>query len=255
MQFDALCTPELSVKGGTREGEARPLRCKRWSCPVCAQINRRRVIAIAAKACPRAMLTLTVSSVDYPDTADAAEALKRGLRLLRLRLQRHERLSNFQFIAVFEKHKSGAPHLHLLIRGKFIPWQKLRQWWEEITGSTHVDIRKIDTRGKAAFYVAKYIGKDLSAFPHCKRWWRSHGYSEDVIDDYAPDQRFGRPTRYLANIHRVRFAMLLEGWTVEKVGREGIRWRAPPDTPTTLDYVLSSAEGRTSAALLRRARM
>ena len=249
-----LCTGETSVKSSKGQGEAKPLRCRRWSCEYCAQLNRRRVIAIAVAAKPRALLTLTVSSKQYPDADDAAEALKRGLRLLRLRLERHSRLTNFHFLAVFERHKSGHPHLHLLIRGNFIPWKLLRRWWEEITGSTHIDIRKIDTRGKAAFYVAKYIGKDLAPFEHCKRWWRSHGYSEDVKDDWAPDRTFGPPVRYRTTIHKLRLAMKLEGWHVEDLKPEGIRWRAPPDSPTTTQDLIAAAEGRTSTAFLRSAR-
>lgn len=255
MQFRPLCTPDLSVKGSVSEGEAHPIRCKRWSCPVCAEINRARVVAIAGKSRPRALLTLTVRSTDYETPADAALALKEGLRLLRLRLKRHPKLSNFQFLAVFERHKSGYPHLHLLIKGEFIPWQWLRKAWEEITGSYMVDIKKIKAKREAARYVAKYIGKDLSAFPHCKRWWRSHGYSDGVDEAPPKDLRLGAPRRWMANVHHVRMAMHLEHFTVEKVGRDGIRWRGPPGYAGGLEYLLCSAEGRTSADLLRRSRM
>jgi hypothetical protein len=247
MQFRPLCTPELSVKGNASEGEAHPVRCKRWSCPVCAQINRARVIAIARKACPRAMLTLTVSSTAYPDVDQAAEALKRGLRLLRLGLARHARIENFEFLAVFEKHKSGHPHLHLLIRGKYIPWQYLKRRWKELTGSSQIFINKIATTGQAAFYAAKYIGKDLHAFAHCKRWWRSHGYSEGVTDDYQPSQRYGPPTRYLASVHNLFHVLRYEGFTLERHGRDGIRWHAPPDWPLPLDALLAFSEGQTRA--------
>lgn len=254
MAIDPLCTPDLTVKANSAEGLASPIRCKRWSCPCCAERNRRRVIAIAVAAKPRAMLTLTVSSKLYPDPDDAAEALKRGLRLLRLRLSRHAKLTNFQFLAVFEKHKSGHPHLHLLVRGQFIPWKVLRSWWEELTGSTHVDIRAIKTIGKAAFYVAKYIGKDLAAFAHCKRWWRSHGYSEDVADDYQPDYTIGRPTRYRADIHKLYFALKFEGWEVKWDSNQELRWRNPRGSPFGIADILAFSEGRTTSAVLRTAR-
>jgi hypothetical protein len=245
VQFQPLCTPDLSVKGNASEGEAHPIRCKRWSCEVCHQINRRRVIQIAAAAGPRAMLTLTVSSTDYPDPAQAAVALKEGLRLLRLGLKRHARLENFEFLAVFEKHKSGHPHLHLLIRGKFIPWQYLKRRWREVTGSTQIFINFIRNTKQAAAYAAKYVGKDLTAFPGCKRWWRSHKYSEAVVDDWVKDERYGVPSRYLVDQHKLRFVMLYEGFTLERTGREGMRWRAPPGSKWTLEALLCSAMGRT----------
>lgn len=253
MQFQALCTPDLVVKGNVAKGEAHPIRCKRWGCPICHEINRRKVIRIAAAAGPRAMLTLTVDAKLYPDPASAALALKEGLRLLRLGLKRHERLKNFEFLAVFEKHKSGLPHLHLLIKGSYIPWQYLKRRWREVTGSTQIFINYIRNTRQAAAYAAKYIGKDLTKFEGCKRWWRSHGYSEGVVDDWVPDDTLGKPVRYEADIHRVRLAALWEGFALERAGRDGIRWRGPPGYPLGLDYILSSAMGRTSASFLRKA--
>lgn len=255
MHFQPLCTPDLSVKGNGAEGEAHPIRCKRWSCPVCREVNRAKVIAIAGKSKPRAMLTLTVNSNDHATPEAAAIAIKEGLRLLRLRLSRHPRFIRFEFLAVFERHQSGYPHLHLLIKGGFIPWKWLRKVWHEITGAYIVDISRIKSRRKAGWYVAKYIGKDLSAFPSCKRWWRSHNYSTDVEDEKPQDRRFGPPRRYEANAHRLRTVMAFEGFTVENVGRSGFRWRAPPDYAADLSYLLCAAEGRTSADLLRRSQI
>jgi len=252
MQFSPLCTPDMIVKSENGEGMAKAVRCKRWSCEVCAQINRRKVIGIARRAKPKAMLTLTVSSKDYPNVEDAAEALKHGLRLLRLRLKRHGKLTNFQFLAVFEKHKSGHPHLHLLIRGKYIPWKWLRTVWEGITGSYQVDIRKIESEGMAAFYCAKYIGKDLSAFQGCKRWWRSHQYSEEDVEIYVPEWAHLKPIHYMANVNKLRFMMLYEGWQVEKEGQDGIRWREPPNNQFGYADLIALAEGRVTASLLRK---
>lgn len=251
MQLWPLCTDLTLVKARNGISEAKPLRCRRWSCPTCAENNRRRVIAIAMQAKPKAFLTLTVSSTQYPDADDAADALKNGLRLLRLRLKRHTRLENFQFLAVFERHKSGHPHLHLMVKGSFLPWKLLRKWWEEITGSTHVHIRKIDTRGKAAFYVAKYIGKDLAPFAHCKRWWRSHGYSEGVEDDWQPDHSMGQPVRYRSQVARIRFAALALGFQVEDLKPEGIRWRAPPGNPLPTSAAIAVAANAASPNAVR----
>lgn len=198
------------------------------------------------------MLTLTVSSKHYETPDDAAAALKRGLRLLRLRLKRHANLSNFSFLAVFEKHKSGYPHLHLLIRGKYIPWAKLAEWWEDITGSTHIDIRRIDSTGKAAWYVAKYIGKDLSSFASCKRWWRSHEYSADTPDEYVPVWAHIRPVKYEVDVNKLRFMMKLEGWLIEDEPGGTFRWRAPPEAMLTALDLAALAHGRANASLLRR---
>lgn len=239
-----LCTPHVSVNASRYEGEAAAVRCKRWSCDVCAKINRRRVIAIACSAKPRALLTLTVNSKHYDTPDAAAEALKRGLRLLRLHLKRHEKLTNFSFLAVFERHESGYPHLHLLIRGKFIPWKWLRNTWEKITGSTHVDIRKIDSVGKAAFYVSKYVGKELHAFAHCKRWWRSHDYSEEAPCDYQDDAPHARWTRYELEYGPMFFMMSQVGFEVTRDGPERLRWRWPPQAGEPPGWLWAASGGK-----------
>ena len=230
MQLRPLCTSELAVKAETASGEAFSIRCKRWSCPVCREVNRRKVIQIAKDAKPRALLTLTVSSTQYPGIPEAALALKRGLRLLRLRLKRHPKLTNFQFLAVFEKHKSGHPHLHLVIKGKFIPWAELKAAWEAITGSTGIYIQFIRSTGQAAAYCAKYIGKDLAQFEGCKRWWRSHGFIEAKAEDYSKDHPRERWERTAFGLFALIDGMEAAGWIVERQRGERFRWSAPPDT-------------------------
>lgn len=245
MPISPLCTDQTSVNFHSHGGHAKPLRCKRWSCPTCHELNRARVIAIAREAKPNALLTLTVSSKVYPDPQDAADALKRGLRNLRLRLKRHARLENFEFLAVFEKHKSGHPHLHLLIKGKYLPWKLLRKWWMALTSSHQIDIRKINSHGLAAMYCAKYIGKDLSSFQGCKRWWRSSGYSDGNAEEYQREHFPGQWGRTGVDYNLLRFTASLVGYSVKKWGREGFEfeWRHRDKDPPGINQVLWEATG------------
>lgn len=226
------CAQGVAVKSDDQLLEATPHRCKRWACEICNPINRAAVIRHAIAGKPKALLTLTLSSREHPEQSEAASNLKRGLRLLRLRLRRHPRLQDFEFLAVFEAHKSGHPHLHLLIRGGFIPWNWLRMAWQEITGGQHVDIRKIKGRKDAARYVAKYIGKDLHAFEGCKRWWRSHGYDlaepegDDATRANAPWWHVNVPLAVLAE------AFSSDGWELIEDGRQRITAKPPPTGPT-----------------------
>lgn len=221
--------------------EARHYRCKSWSCDHCKEINRRKVVRIARESKPRALLTLTVSSKHYAEPGEAARSLVRGLRLLRLRLGRDRELANFEFMAVFEAHKSGWPHLHLIIRGKYLPWHDLQRMWFEITGSTHIDIRKINSKGQAALYVAKYIGKDLHHFEHCKRWWRSHHFSDEMVDDYDPNNATDAQTRF--GIRRQYLQMALEDcdYQVEEASSHRLRWTKPPPTAEPFEAVIRLA--------------
>jgi hypothetical protein len=171
-----LCSEAIAVNQNADEGQACLLKCRRWSCDKCLPDLRREVIAKAIDGKPRAMLTLTCDPANYSEPAEAARDMKRALVLLRRHLNAAFGIEKLPFICVFERHKSGWPHMHLLIRGPFIPWKWLSLTWKRLIGAFHVDIRKIHGPTEAARYVAKYIGKEPFAFEGCKRWWRSHNY-------------------------------------------------------------------------------
>lgn len=229
MQFRPLCTPDVSVNSENGRYKAVPVRCKRWSCEVCREMNRRRVIRLAKRGLPTAMLTLTVSSKHY-DTPDAAAAdLKRGLVALRKRINRKWPEERMPFLAVFEQHKSGYPHLHLLIRARFIPVDWLREVWTEITGSWNVNICSLKTRERAAAYAAKYIGKDLAAFANCKRWWRSHDYDQPQPEDVEEANRPPEWSRWEADLRHIVSALRALGAEVSQPERDVIVWTGPPD--------------------------
>lgn len=229
MQLTPLCTPDVSVKSYRGAGIAVPVTCKRWSCPECAKRNKRKVIQAGIAGQPRALLTLTVSSKHYQTPTEAAQALKRGLRNLRLDLKRHPKLENFEYLAVFEEHESGYPHMHLLITGKFIPWQYLRKTWERITGSIHVHIRKIRNTRQAANYTSKYISKGLAAFEGCKRWWRSHGYPRPEVAETDDMDERAKWARYETDWHSMALNLALAGYKVERLGKERIKWHWPEE--------------------------
>lgn len=173
-----LCSEAISVNQNSSEGQACLLKCRRWSCEKCLPDLRREVIQKAIAGHPRAMLTLTCNPANYSTPDEAARDMKRALVLLRRHLRARFGIEKLPFICVFERHKSGWPHMHLLIRGPFIPWKWLSLTWKRLIGAFQVDIRKIRGARDAASYVAKYIGKEPFAFEGCKRWWRSHNFDE-----------------------------------------------------------------------------
>lgn len=237
-----ICTAEISVKTNRLGGEIFPVRCKRWSCEHCARINRMKVVQHAVDGKPTAMLTLTVSSNHYATPEEAAADLKRGLVALRKRITRKYPAEKMPFIAVFERHKSGYPHLHLLIRSRFLGVAWLRECWEEITGSWNVNITKIDP-GRHFAYVTKYIGKDVAAFEGCKRWWRSHDYDladhELTLEEARALQGWSRLT---ANIDRLTFTMKLMGFKVTKDRKDHFLWHNGETGPPHLKSLVAISE-------------
>lgn len=67
------------------------------------------------------------------------------------------------------------PHLHCVLNGNFIPFEKLKSLWLKCTGdSDHVFVRQIKSAHDAACEVAKYASKPLHA---------SNFHHENVIDE------------------------------------------------------------------------
>lgn len=179
-----LCSEHSSVNENNHEGVVSLLRCKRWSCDLCQDWNRRRVVALARRGQPNCFITLTVNPARYATPDEAAHDLKRGLVLLKRRIAKRYPSKKFSAMCVFERTKAGWPHLHILARAPWIAQKWLSDQMADLIGAPIVDIRKIQDQGRAAKYVSKYVGKDPHVFAHCKRWWRSHDYDQD--DGWKP---------------------------------------------------------------------
>ena len=220
----SLCTDFTVVNSNAHEGEAHALKCKRWSCPECAQVNRMKVMHSARKGRPNLFMTLTCDPSLHDSPDDAARDMKRGLVLLRRRIERKWKVKNIPFIVVYEKTKKGWPHMHLLLRAPYMHYKVLRAMWREITGAFEVDVRFIKKATQVLFYVTKYIGKDLHAFEGCKRWWRSHNYN--VVQEEMPPVHFfgGGYQKYATPFHLAKWRTLMIVPEFEMLDRHKFRW-------------------------------
>lgn len=232
-----ICNELTAVNGDEFEGQVSMLRCKRWSCPICAPENAKRVRVLCARGNPNKFMTLTINSDDFDCPHEAARFLKASMVKFRRALEASLGIKKLPFLCVFEKHKSGYPHLHLAIRTKYLPWQVLRGIWKRITGAHRIDIRKIDTTGQLYFYMTKYMTKSLEAFEGCKRWWRSHNYDEAPDDEFDnPWARFGI-TKIEKRFHLIVTWLQAYGYDLEQTGTYRFEYRCrPPSHPkkTTL---------------------
>jgi hypothetical protein len=71
------------------------------------------------------------------------------------------RWGSFEFVRVWELHKSGYPHLHIVSRGTFIAQKWLSAEWDKMGCGKIVDIRKIENSKHATIYITKYLGKSF----------------------------------------------------------------------------------------------
>lgn len=184
-----LCSEALMINQDAAEGHASILRCKCWRCELCTPFNHRRIKRKAREGKPNVFLTLTVNPARYETFDAAARDLKNAWVNLRRAMERDHEVRRPPFIAIFEKTKAGWPHLHILMRCKFIDQKWYSETMRRLIGAHIVDVRWIDNVGRVAAYVAKYISKAPESFAHCKRWWRSHDYSVEV-EECEPFKRF-----------------------------------------------------------------
>ncbi|WP_083294848.1 rolling circle replication-associated protein [Burkholderia plantarii] len=119
------------------------------------------------------MITLT-----YRENMQDKVRLKRDFDSLRRRLSK---LSSFHYVAVAERQKRGAWHLHIAVHGRQ-NYRVLRSMWQSIVGAGNGNInvrnpfREKGLRHKLASYLAKYITKDFAEHKlNEKRYWTSRG--------------------------------------------------------------------------------
>jgi hypothetical protein len=150
--------------------------CRAWSCDHCAPRRKTQLIAAALSGRPTALLTLTVNPGRGNDPDSRALELAHAWRKLRRHLIQvggHDRLP---FLAVFEATHRGEPHLHILLRAKFIPQKMISDFMAHTIDAPIVDIRAINDPEKAGRYVAKYLGKNPHRFGKTKRYWSSRDW-------------------------------------------------------------------------------
>jgi len=148
------------------------LRCKMWSCDYCATQNRliwraHMIDVINRLGGVWSFLTVTA----HPNAHKAAKSLlnlRQGLDKLMKRLRR--KYGDFEYIRVYERHKSGQFHAHIIARINDESDKDAKKWLKANSaecGMGHqADFQTIRVRddatagGLVAAYVCKYLTKD-----------------------------------------------------------------------------------------------
>lgn len=231
-----LCAESVLVNQGDASARAVTMYCRSWHCDICNPRRQKQLIAAIADGQPQRLLTLTTRwRKDQPPTREAkfmALAFRQLIRKIRKRWPGVDH----QYFAVFEAHKTGWPHLHVALRGCFIPWRWLSETWEELTGSPGVDIRYVPNVKKCAGYVAKYMGKDTQRFGTCKRYWRSKNWEVDPPEEKGEDGRWSsiwEPRN--VTIHWLAETWSTMGWLLWRNGDTLYGGADPPPGVKVLD--------------------
>jgi hypothetical protein len=156
-------------------------RCKRASCEECGPGYRRRVGKIAATGDPYSILTFTAPPGIAETPADQARELVKHALAFRRHWNTQRPKQRVEWFWSLEEHKSGWPHLHLLVVGGFLPIKLLRAWMWKRMRARNTSIQRIRNAARAKAYVTKYVAKSLEKFQSIARWGRSRGYGAKLI--------------------------------------------------------------------------
>lgn len=185
------------------------LRCKMWDCEYCSKKNRHIWYAHLSERLPDVstnwyFITLTAHSHSHA-SGKTLEACQRGIDLL---LKRLRHIAKVSYVRVFEKHKSGAIHAHLILSGieTRVYWRKtknggkswnfkpisnhswsIKSWLKkqaiEVGLGYQVDCEHIggDIQ-KTCNYILKYMTKDMQS-----------GFDKKGLRRIACSQNIGTP--------------------------------------------------------------
>jgi len=168
------------------------LRCKSWSCEYCAKFNRDMWRSHLKKRIGKMGGTwwfVTITAHEWNrGAAETLKNLQRGIDLLFKRVRRV--WGKVEYVRVYEKHKTGAFHAHLIINGlsDFVAYRRARSgaktfapveskgervlscktWFSRAARACQmgyrVDVQKLDGVQKTVNYVCKYMTKEAQAF-------------------------------------------------------------------------------------------
>ncbi len=150
----------VEVGGVIRNGIIR-LPCNKWDCPVCGPRRQRELVKAIVEAAKEhglsRLMTLTLNPKKIKGKNKYAY-LRQVWAKFRVYLSR-EYGESVAFIAMMECHKSGIPHLHVLV-DRYIRQAWISKAWERVGGGSIVDIRKVADLDKVGWYLAKHIAKN-----------------------------------------------------------------------------------------------
>lgn len=203
-----FCREQSIVKSMDTELKAYVLKCRSWTCEHCQPSRHSQLRKLAASGLPDMFVTLTTSNETADDFVSAARCLAEAWKLIVKRIKRKYQYEKLEYLAVFEAQKSGRPHLHLLLRCKWIDQKWLSQTCAEILSAPIVDVRRINSAKQAASYVTKYVGKAPGKFGTLKRYWHSRAYAlSKTVKEILP-KVFGEYTERLnMSIGELAFTM------------------------------------------------
>lgn len=220
-----ICREWLLVKTIGSVATAEPLKCRSWTCDHCGPLRRRQLIAAGISGEPNTFITLTCNPRLGTSPSHRARMMVAAWRLIRRWAADMPGNGSVPFLAVFERHRSGEPHLHILCRSAWIDQKWLSRKAEQLGIGKICWIERIEDPTRTARYVAKYCGKDPARFDTVKRYWQSADYELNYPDEGERDDAQSPTFEVVKHgLDEWINARSIEGWIVLPTETGAIAW-------------------------------
>jgi hypothetical protein len=185
------------------------LPCRNWHCEQCQPSRLRQLRAIAASGEPNICLTLTVNTSTGGSPAERYRLIHNAWKIMVKRVLRefkkppndrwiyyteegypYQQAKDYQYtqsikpgsvkrlhyMAFPEETEAHEPHLHILLRTKYIPQRWISAQMKDLINSPIVWIEKVKGPKGAIAYVTKYVTTAPAQFGKSRRYWYSKFY-------------------------------------------------------------------------------
>lgn len=184
-----ICEATSRVKHSDTGRCVLPRYCNCWDCNSCRVYRLRRLMDELAGGLPTIFLTLTWRVRQGWSDVQIASAMAAAWAKWVAAYNREHGRRALQYMVVRERTKVGTPHMHIVLRAKWIPKRALSDFMRDEIDSPIVDVRGLKEVRSVARYLAKYLTKGPAQFGTLKRYWRTLDY---LMPEYLDDRRARR---------------------------------------------------------------
>lgn len=226
----AYCGEASAVKHCDCHKEVVKLVCRAWTCDDCRPTRRKQLMATMINGKPRLFITLTLPAEHATNPEAAVKTLSRAWRLIRKRDARRRNGKLVPFIAVVEKTEAGTPHLHILVRARWMSQEWLSDCMEEIADAPIVWVNRVWDAGRRAGYCAKYSTKATAKIGNAKRYWQSPDYNlSEKPESHGLEAGEFWEVKHSTHVFHVLRNYSETGWTIHVQGPREWIITPPPD--------------------------
>jgi hypothetical protein len=223
------CGDGSLTRSGNGVSQVVTQRCKCAGCEDCGPGYRRDKGKLAASGLPRILITLTAPPNPTITKDEQARRIIAAANAFRRFWNKRNPKRLISWFWVFERHKSGWPHLHILATNAFIPVKLLSVWMRNRMRAKITGVEKIRDPTAAKNYVTKYVSKVLDKFEHLARWGRSRGYGHrPAKQEHFPELADCLWERTETNAKDLIHNMLCRGWRIDPTVKWCAIMRWPP---------------------------